>query len=325
MPSRIPIVFGAAVFGEPNTNTTRIHSLSEAQDVVDVIVSYGHKTFDTSRFYGNGSSEEFLGKLDLKGSAVDTKIYPAEPGNFSPEKLRADLHRSLKALYPHRIRTLYLHYPDRYDKPTSFEDTLREINEFHKEGYIWQFGLCNFFSWEVAEFVGIARANGWIQPTIYQGKYNVVERSIEAELIPCLRKYGIRFYAYNPLAGGLLVAKNLTEDGLNCTTGNRWDPNASTLAPFLHQMYQPLFPIFKDLKEILEKHNIDLAEAAHRWLQHHSVLEPEDAVLLGASNVMQAEANLKSCEKGPLTDDIVSLLDQAWINAKSRMPYYATM
>lgn len=46
------------MFGEPNTNTTRIHSLSEAQEVVDVVVSHGHKAFDTSRFYGYGSSEE---------------------------------------------------------------------------------------------------------------------------------------------------------------------------------------------------------------------------------------------------------------------------
>ena len=43
-----------------------------------------------------------------------------------------------------------------------------------------------------------------------------------------------------------------------------------------------------------EKHTIDLSEAAHRWLQHHSILEPGDAVLLGASNVTQVKANLKS-------------------------------
>ena len=125
-----------------------------------------------------------LGKLDLKGSAVDTKyyfificvpmqiylcscrIYPAEPGIFGPEKLRTVIHQSTKALKPYKIRIFYLHYPDRFETPTSFEDILREINEFHKAGHMYvsifpklfmdlipqnrqQFGLCNFFSWEV--------------------------------------------------------------------------------------------------------------------------------------------------------------------------------
>jgi aryl-alcohol dehydrogenase-like predicted oxidoreductase len=39
---------------------------------------------------------------------------------------------------------------------------------------------------KVAEFVGIAKTNGWIQPTVYQGKYNVVERSVEAEWVKFL-------------------------------------------------------------------------------------------------------------------------------------------
>lgn len=253
------------------------------------------------------------------------RVYPGEPGSFGPEQLRAVFHQSLRALDPHKIRTFYLHFPDRHENPVSFEDTLREINEFHKAGHIQQFGLCNFFSWEVSEFVAIAKANGWIQPTVYQGLYNVVERGVEAELIPCLRKYGIKFYAYNPLAGGLLVAKRHTGTSLNYAPGSRWDPKASSLAPWLHQRYQPVLPLLRDLKLILEKYNIDMSEAAHRWLQHHSALEPEDAVLLGASNVTQVEWNLKSCERGPLPGDIVKLLDEAWINTKAQMPYYASM
>jgi aflatoxin B1 aldehyde reductase len=125
-----------------------------------------------------------LGKLDLKGSAVDTKyyfifiyvpmqiylcscrIYPAESGTFGPEKLRTVIHQSIKALKPYKIRIFYLHYPDRFETPTSFEDILQEINEFYKAGHMYvsifprlftdlipqnrqQFGLCNFFSWEV--------------------------------------------------------------------------------------------------------------------------------------------------------------------------------
>ena len=53
-------------------------------------------------------------------------------------------------------------------------------------------------SWEVAEIVGICRANGYIQPTAYQGIYNAMHRKVEPELFPCLRKFGIAFYGFNP-------------------------------------------------------------------------------------------------------------------------------
>jgi aryl-alcohol dehydrogenase-like predicted oxidoreductase len=52
--------------------------------------------------------------------------------------------------------------------------------------------------WEVTEMVMVARQNGWIQPTAYQGLYNAVHRNVEPELFPCLRKFGISFYEYNP-------------------------------------------------------------------------------------------------------------------------------
>jgi aflatoxin B1 aldehyde reductase len=100
---------------------------------------------------------KFFGKLDLHGSEfVDTKyfvtcvrtwpqvdpifvlfrVWPIEPGYFAPENLRMVIHESLKALGPKKIGILYLHSPDRSDKHVPFEDTLREINEFHKAGHM---------------------------------------------------------------------------------------------------------------------------------------------------------------------------------------------
>ena len=60
------------------------------------------------------------------------------------------------------------------------------------------FSLSFFNSWEVAEIVGICKANGYIMPTVYQGIYNAIHRTAEPELIPCLRKFGISLYAFNP-------------------------------------------------------------------------------------------------------------------------------
>lgn len=98
----------------------------------------------------------------------------------------------------------YLHGPDR---TTPYEDTLRAVNELHKEGKFKRFGISNFMScvpfpflsgdacygvhhgfrtdrWEVAEMVGICKTNGYIQPTAYQGIYNAIHRSVSLCLAP---------------------------------------------------------------------------------------------------------------------------------------------
>ncbi|CAN0295964.1 unnamed protein product, partial [Scytosiphon promiscuus] len=52
------------------------------------------------------------------------------------------------------------------------------------------------------------RANSWQTPSVYQGMYNAMTREVERELLPALKRLGMRFYAYNPLAGGLLSGKH---------------------------------------------------------------------------------------------------------------------
>ena len=91
----------------------------------------------------------------------------------------------------------YLHGPDR---SVPYEDTLRTVNELYKEGKFKRFGVSNYTAWEVAEIVGICRANGYVQPSVYQGIYNAIQRKVEPELLPCLRKFGIAFFAFNPRA-----------------------------------------------------------------------------------------------------------------------------
>ena len=87
-----------------------------------------------------------------------------------------------------QVEIFYLHGPDR---TLPYEITLKAIDELYKEGKFKRFGISNYMSyvwssffglvltptrWEVAEIVGICRANGYIQPTVYQGIYNALYR-----------------------------------------------------------------------------------------------------------------------------------------------------
>ncbi|KAH7928049.1 Aldo/keto reductase [Leucogyrophana mollusca] len=327
MSPRIELVYGAGAFGSSAPNPAsigaRCNTIEGAQEIIDLFVrsSSTNKKIDTARGYGGGTSEEMLAKVDVKGCSVDTKVYPATPGDFAPARLRARFLESVAALKPHKIHTFYLHAPDR---SVPIEETLRAIDELYREGLFEEFGLSNYNSWEVAQIVYIAQANGWIKPTVYQGLYNAVERGVEVELLPCLRKFGIRFYAYSPLASGILTGKILSEAEMRAP-GGRWDPKTSHLAGFLQGQYTPLLPAVRELKDGLDKLEIPLSEAAQRWLQHHSALSPDhgDTVVIGASSITQLENNLREIEGGPLPEEAVALIEAAWVKTKAFARHYA--
>jgi aflatoxin B1 aldehyde reductase len=73
------------------------------------------------------------------------------------------------------------------------------------EGLFEEFGLSNFSAWQVAQAWEIAARHRWIRRSVYQGMYNAITRAVEPELFKCLGNYGIRFHAYNPLAGGAAI------------------------------------------------------------------------------------------------------------------------
>lgn len=154
-------------------------------------------------------------------------------------------------------------------------------------------------SWEVAEAVGICERRGFIKPTVYQGIYNLLDRTPEGELFPCLRKFGIRFAAYSTLAGGYLTGKHLdTSSEAKAAASDHkhshFNPDWAMSSFFLTR-YPPMAAAVTKLQAIAESHGIPLAEVSYRWLQWHSKMIPGDqGVILGASRVEQLEAAVLS-------------------------------
>uniref|UniRef100_A0A8C8TKZ8 NADP-dependent oxidoreductase domain-containing protein n=1 Tax=Peromyscus maniculatus bairdii TaxID=230844 RepID=A0A8C8TKZ8_PERMB len=140
---------------------------------------------------------------------IATKANPWDGKSLKPDSVRSQLETSLKRLQCSRVDLFYLHAPDHN---TPIEETLRACHQLQQEGKFVELGLSNYASWEVAEICTLCKNNGWIMPTVYQGMYNATTRQVEKELLPCLRHFGLRFYAYNPLAGGLLTGKYRYED-----------------------------------------------------------------------------------------------------------------
>ncbi|OSX56605.1 hypothetical protein POSPLADRAFT_1174997 [Postia placenta MAD-698-R-SB12] len=324
--SALNIVMGAMTFGEEGKEGARVHKLEDVEAILDVFQAHGHTEIDTARTYTGGTSEEYLGKIDWKkrGLILETKLYPnvsntrlqnpdRELISHKPEDLRKHLERSLKALNTDQLEMWYLHGPDR---TTPIGLTLRAVNELYKEGKFKRFGISNYMAWEVAEIVQICRGNGYIQPTAYQGIYNAVHRKVEPELFPCLRKFGIAFYEFNPLGGGFFTGRYRSlEDKVE--PGSRFDPEKGQGRSYRARYWnEPYFKALASIEEIAKEHNLTLAEIALRWISHHSLMKREygDAVIIGASSVKHIEENLVDLEKGPLPDAVVKALDDTWFS-----------
>ena len=289
--------------------------------MIDIFQKYGHDTVDTARVYGEGSSEEYLGALDCpsRGIKLDTKLYPTslrpalsiEQYNHSPEDLRQGLLRSLKALNVAKVNTWYLHAPDR---TLPFEKTLREVNQLYKEGLFKQYGISNYQAWEVAHICELCTKNGWVKPSIYQGLYNALHRVVEAELFPCLRYYGLSFYCFNPLAGGLLTSR-YTRNMTDFEVGSRFDPKRMQ-GKLAHSRYfdKFFFDGLETIRPAAKNRGLNETECALRWLAHHSVLKGNsgDGIIVGASNVKHLEENLEALSKGPLPDEVVEAINMGW-------------
>ncbi|NXA41815.1 ARK74 reductase, partial [Eudromia elegans] len=288
----------------------------------------GHRLLDTASMYAGGGSERILGSLLAAGGApveVATKANPWEGNTLKPESLRLQLEASLERLGRKSVELFYLHAPDH---GTPVEETLRACNELHEEGKFKELGLSNYAAWEVAEICTICKHNSWVIPTVYQGMYNATTRQVEKELFPCLRYFGLRFYAYNPLAGGLLTGKYKYEDKDTSQPpgrffGNDWAQTYRNRYWKKHH-FEAIALVERAVKEAYGPSAPSLTSAALRWIYNHSKLQGSlgDAVIIGMSNLEQLEQNLDGSEEGPLHPAVVEAFDKAWSLTAHDCPDY---
>lgn len=73
----VPIVFGAMTLGN-GSEQSHVYSLQDCAEILSIFQSHGHSEIDTTRFYSNGSSEEYFGKFKWqdRGLVMDTKLFP---------------------------------------------------------------------------------------------------------------------------------------------------------------------------------------------------------------------------------------------------------
>ncbi len=199
--------------------------------VVNLALDVGINLIDTANTYGvERRSEEYIGRA-LEGkreqALVATKAAmrmgdgPNQSG-ASRQHLMAELEKSLRCLDTDFIDLYQVHYPD---PDTPIEETMRALDDMVAQGKVRYIGCSNFMAWEVCEAIWTSRTNGLVPFVSVQPPYSMMERSVEAELVPLCKRYGLGILPYYPLASGFLTGKyrrgRPAPDGTRLAEGDR--------------------------------------------------------------------------------------------------------
>ena len=133
-------------------------------------------------------------------------LYPGDPngGGASRKSLMAACEQSLRRLKTDYIDLYWMHC---WDHHTPIDETMRALDGLVRSGKVRYIGFSDTPAWKVVETQMLARFHGWAPLAAIQISYSLAERTVEGDLIPMAREFGIGVTPWSPLAGAVLTGK----------------------------------------------------------------------------------------------------------------------
>ncbi len=211
-----PLALGTMTFGAQRWGSGEQGSRA----VFDAYVEAGGNLIDTADVYSGGRSEEMLGDF-LAGRGSRDRLVVATKAGFTRESghplaggngaknIRAALEGSLRRLRTDYVDLFWLHV---WDQVTPAEEVLQTLAAIVRAGKARYYGISNAPAWFVAKLATLAHVHALPAPVALQYEYSLVERGIEAEIVPVAREFGLAIQPWSPLGGGFLSGKYRRED-----------------------------------------------------------------------------------------------------------------
>lgn len=305
------IVLGTMNINYPFTSNP-IHNEKYYKSMIEMYIRYinSKPILDTAYYYGNTTCEQLLGSIIPSLSVkpiIATKVNPWLDNNFTlnkygqlnKENLPIQLNTSLKNLKIDKADILYLHC---HDYESELKETLEVCDQLYRKEKFDKFGISNYSLSHVFNILEICEENGYILPNYYQGMYNLIARKVE-EIFPIINKKGIEFWAYNPLAGGILTGKykdyNKESLPLGRFKNNEIYQNIFWKQPILDNLNNHFFH-FKKEKCI---------QYSYKWLQNYSKMRKTDKIIIGASSIEQLIQNIEILQTEKNTIDHLTTIN----------------
>ena len=277
--------------------------LQRTRAVVDAAIDAGITLFDTAEMYGkDGGSELALGEV-LAGrrdkvvlatkfghQKVDMGYGPAAGAKGGRGYIRLAVEKSLRRLRTDYIDLYQLHTPDPL---TPIEETIAALDELVAEGKVRYIGHSNLSGWQLADAAHKSAAR---TPFISaQNQWSLVDRGVEAEVVPAAVHFGLGVLPYFPLANGMLTGKVRRGGEL---------PAGSRIATRSHLVTEEKLETVEALIEWGAERGVSILEIAIGGL---AALPGCASVIAGATSAEQIIANVAAGEWEPTQEELAEL------------------
>ena len=281
---------------------------SETIATIHAALDTGINFFDTAEGYGNGYSEELLGRGlgEYRSKAVIAS--KVSQSNLRPDQIQAACERSLLHLNTDYIDLYQIHWPSRQ---VAFEDSMAAMENLRDQGKIRAIGVSNFGPQDMDEMLQV----GHFQTN--QLPYSLLWRTIEHDIQPKCVEHGIGILPYSLLQQGLLTGKFTRADDV--PEGRARTRHFSSQRPQAKHgeagAEAETFSAIKRIQQLADMVGHPMEHLALAWLIHQPAVT---AVIAGARNPAQMVANALAADVS-LSEEVLHALDQATQPLKARM------
>lgn len=258
----------------------------DGRKVLYAALEYGIDFWDTAFTYGPKRSEEIICEVleetkERENIIIATKAAHQFIGetrlfNNTSEFLKQSVEEALQRLRTDYIDLFYIHYPD---ENTPKYEAVGALKQLKDEGKIRAIGVSNFSLEQLEE----ANRDGYVN--VYQGHFNLLERSVEKDIIPYTLEHNISFVPYFPFASGLLAGKYTEETTFPEGDSRLRQPH------FQGEQFKENLKKVEKLKEIAKDNNVEVAQLVLATYLHHQAI---DVVIPGAKRPEQVAENKKA-------------------------------
>jgi aryl-alcohol dehydrogenase-like predicted oxidoreductase len=221
---------------------------------------------------------------------------PGDPnaGGAGAKAVYGSVHASLRRLQTDYVDLLWMHA---WDYNTPIEETMRALDDLVRAGKVRYVGFSDTPAWKVAQAQVTAQFRGWAPLVGLQIEYNLLERTVEGELLPMARELGLGVTPWSPLKGGILAGKYTRA-------------NKDTVKPdrgffVTRALNDRTYDLVDALAAFAKEQNTTPARIALAWVQSRPGVT---STIIGARTMDQLEQNLAALDV-KLTDAQVQKLN----------------
>jgi aryl-alcohol dehydrogenase-like predicted oxidoreductase len=281
-----------------------------AKQCVAKAYDLGVNFFDTANAYGRGAAERVMGEalagLRRESYVLATKVYyPMDDGpndaGLSRKHVIEQCHASLRRLGTDYIDLYQCH---RYDDETPLDETLQALDDLVRQGKVLYVGVSEWSPGQIGDALRITDEGGLDRIISNQPEYSLLQRRIEAEIIPLCAREGVGQVVWSPLAQGVLTGKY--------APGQAPPPSSRAasgrMGRFIRRwMTDEVLEAVQRLRIVADEVGLTLAQLALAWV----LREPNvTSAIIGASRPSQLEENCAASGR-KLDPDVLAAIDKA--------------